>query len=79
MLLDGAAEQSGEALALAQQARHQEVEQGPELAEVVLQRRAGEGKALAGFEGGGRNGRLRPWIFDLLRFIEDQQVKMVSA
>ena len=65
--------------AVAEQPRHQEIEQRPQLAQVVLQRRAGQAQALAGAQLGGRS-RVDPGarVLDRLGFVEDHQVKLLG-
>ena len=58
----------------AEQARQQEVEERPQVAEMVLDRRAGQGDARARGQLLGRPRLLRARVLDGLRFVEDDQV-----
>ena len=64
-----------EGLDVAQPARQQEVEQRPQLAEVVFQRGAAQAQALACNQLAGRLGGLAAGVLDVLRLVQHQQVQ----
>ncbi|MNJ42383.1 hypothetical protein D3C77_373530 [compost metagenome] len=64
-----------EALGIAQPTRQQEMEQRPQLAQVVFQRRAAQAQALAGFELARGLGSLAARAFDVLGLVEDQHMQ----
>ncbi|MNJ57194.1 hypothetical protein D3C77_527730 [compost metagenome] len=68
-----------EVLEVAQPARHQEVEDRPQLAEVVFHGRAGQAQALFGLQFADGEGRLAGAAFDVLRLVEHQQVPRLRA
>ena len=59
----------------AEHARVEELEQAPELAEVVLDRRAGERQAMAAAQQARRLRRRRARVLDRLRLVEDDVVE----
>ncbi|MCY1405538.1 hypothetical protein D9M71_207770 [compost metagenome] len=77
--LDGRAVEPGELAARAEPAGHQQVEQRPQLAQVVFQRRAGHAQALARLQSAGGHGGLAGGGLDVLRLVEDQQVQRLLA
>ena len=68
--LDGGAEVAVEVLSGAEKARHQEVELRPELAEVVLERGAGQAEAPLDRQRLQRLGDLGGGVLDRLRLVE---------
>ena len=74
MFLDGDAEQLAETCLAAQETRHLEVEQAPQLAEVVLPRCAREADALARVQRGCALGGLRAGVLDVLCLVQHHQV-----
>ncbi|MNF55239.1 hypothetical protein D3C84_366940 [compost metagenome] len=74
LLLDRGAVVAGEARCVAEPAGHEEVEQRPEFAQVVFQRRAGQAQALPGLQLAGGQRGLAARILDVLRFVENQQL-----
>ena len=74
VLLDRRAEALGEALPVPEQAGHQEGELGPELLQVVLDRRAGEAEAMPRVELADRLGGLGIGALDHLRLIQHDDV-----
>lgn len=75
VLLDRRAVVLGELAGVAEPAGHQEMEQRPEFAEVVLQRRAGQAQAMPCRQLAGGDGGLGGGVLDVLRLVEDQQVE----
>jgi len=69
----GLAKPDREVVAAAEQARHQEVEQRPQLAEVVLDRGARQAHAVAGGEPAHRLGDLRAVVLDRVGLVEHEQ------
>ena len=76
VLLDRRAPGLGELLVGAEKARQQEVELRPQLAEVVLQRRAGETQAVAGLQLADHLRALAGGVLHRLRLVEDQQAPL---
>ena len=74
LLLDRRAEPAGEVLARPQQPRHQEGELRPQLAQVVLDRRAGQAQPVARLQPAHRVGRLGGRALDRLRLVQHHQV-----
>ena len=79
VLLNRRAVVAGKAFAVTQPAGHQKVEQRPQLAQVIFQRRAGQAQTLPGLQLPGSDGGLAAWVLDVLRFIENQQAIAVGA
>ena len=79
VLLDRRAVVLGELAGVAEPAGHQEMEQRPEFAEVVLQRRAGQAQAMPCRQLAGGDGGLGGGVLDVLRLVEDQQVEPLLA
>ena len=75
--LDGRAVVHGELPGVAQPAGQQEMEQRPQLAQVILQRRAGQAQAVVRAQVACGLGRLGGGVLDVLRLVEDQQVILV--
>ena len=69
--LDRALEALGKVLAAAQDPRHQEVKDAPELGGAVLNGGAGEGQAHGCHQALGRLGHLGPGVLDVLGLVED--------
>ena len=61
-----------------EQVRHEEVHEGPQLHEAVLQRRAGEQEAAAGGEGEQRLPPLRLVVLDVVSLVQDQEVPLLA-
>ena len=72
-LFDRRAKRVGEPGAVAQEARRHHVEQRPQFAEMVFQRRAGQRETLARGQFADQARRRRVRVLDGLRFVEDQQ------
>jgi hypothetical protein len=79
VLLDWRAPAGGEILLVTEEARQQEVELAPQLAQVVLQGRTGEAQAVLRLEGAHHLGGLAGGILDGLGFVEDQGVVFVGG
>ena len=79
LLLDRMAIPAVEGLERAEKARHEEIEEGPQLAEMVLHRRAGQAQALLGAKLAHVLRDLRPRILDHLRFVEDHHRPRLRA
>ena len=79
LFLDRRAVVALEAFAVAKPAGHEEVEQRPELAQVVFQRCATQAQALLGLDLRQGEGGLAARVLDVLRFIENQQVIALGA
>ena len=62
----------------AEHAGVEELEEAPQLAQVVLDRRAAEREAMVGLEQAGGLGGLGGGVLDRLRFVEDDVVEGVS-
>jgi hypothetical protein len=77
--LDGRAVVLGELAGVAEPAGQQEVEQRPEFAQVVFQRRAGQAQAVPRVQLARGLGGLGPGVLDVLRLVEDQQVVLLFA
>ena len=69
----GTREPVPEPVGVAEQPRIEEVEQRPELAQVVLDRRAGQAEAVAGVDARGGPVGLAARVLDRLRLVEDQR------
>ena len=63
-----------ECLGAAEQAGVEEIEQGPEIGQAILNGRAGQGKAGGGFEFLHGAGLARAGVLDGLGFIEDRKM-----
>ena len=74
-ILDRLAKLERELVAMAEQAGVEKVEQRPQLAEVVLDRRARQADLVARVERADRLGRLRVVVLDRVRLVEDEQVE----
>jgi len=74
LLLDRGTEHAGKAFGIAEQSRHQKGELRPQLAEMVLHRRAGETQPMTGVEATDQLRRLRGGILDRLRFVKHGHV-----
>ena len=74
LLLDGRAKAGAKALRAAEKAGHQEVEQAPQLAQVVLHRRARQREPLARIERGDHLRGLGARVLDVLRLVEHDDV-----
>ena len=74
VLLDRRAERLLEARRAAQEARHQEVEQAPQLAQVVLQRRARQAQPVPRVQARHHLRRLGAGVLDVLRLVQHHQV-----
>ena len=73
-LLDGHAVTLAEILAVAQQPRHQEGELAPQLAQIVLHRRAGQAEPVPRRQRRHRAGRLAVGVLDRLRLVQHDHV-----
>src|SRR5690606_14554693 len=62
-----------------EQAGQNEVEQGPKLGEVVLDRRAAQKQAVARGELSGRHAREAQGVFDGLGFVQDDVVRLLAG
>ena len=76
-MLDGAFEALGKRLARPQKARHQKVEDAPELGQAVFDGRSRQGKAHAGRQALGSARHLRERIFNVLCLIEHHAGKIL--
>ena len=76
-MLDRAFEALGKRLARPQQARHQKVEDAPELGQAVFDGRARQGKAHAGRQSLGGARHLRERVFNVLGLIEHHAGKIL--
>ena len=75
VFLDGLAPAGVEAAHIAQKAGHQKVELRPQLAQVVLQRRARQAQQVRCLQLAQGAGAAAAGVFHHLRFVQDQQVK----
>jgi len=66
-----------EAFERSEEAGHEEAEEGPEFAEVVFDRGAGEAEAVAASEFAGGFADLGGGVFDVLGFVEDDELELV--
>ena len=76
-MLDRTFEALGKRLARAKQARHQKVEDAPELGQAVFDGRARQGKAHAGRQALGGASHLRERVFNVLGLIEHHAGKIL--
>ena len=76
-MLDGALKALGKRLARPQKARHQKVEDAPELGQAVFDGRARQGKAHAGRQALGGARHLRERVFNVLGLIEHHAGKIL--
>ena len=60
-----------------EQARIEKLEQTPELADVILDRRAAEGQPMAPAQQPGRLRRCARGVLDRLRFVEDDVIELL--
>ncbi len=74
MLLDRRAKELAELSGFAEQARHQDVEQRPQLTEVIFHRRPGQTQAVTGLDPERDKGGLGLRVLDELRLVQDQRV-----
>ena len=72
VFFDRVAECFAERFGVAEEFRHEEVEEAPEFAEVVFDGCAGEADAVSGVELAGSLGDLGGRVFDVLGFVENQ-------
>lgn len=79
VLFDRCAVVAVEGLGITQPAGHEEIEQRPELAEMVFQRCTGQAQPLPGVEPAHGLRGLARRVLDVLRFIEHQQVQRLLA
>ena len=75
---DGHAIVALEIFFIAEQARHQESKQRPELAQMIFHRRSGQAEPMPRLQSAGDGGGFGFGIFDVLRFIENRQMPMLS-
>ena len=75
VLLDGLAPALGELPRVAQEAGHEEIELRPQLAQVVLQRRARQAEPVRGLQAAQGAGAAAGGVLHHLRLVEDQQVE----
>lgn len=77
LALDGRAVVLVEALLVAQPAGHQEMEDRPQLAQIVFHWRTGQAQALVGVQFASSLGGLAGTALDVLRFVQHQQVPVL--
>ena len=75
LFFDGLAEARVEGFFVAEKSGHEEAHEAPQLAEVVFHRCARKAKPMPRLQFAGRLGDLGARIFDVLRFVEDDEVK----
>ena len=76
MLFDRGAIDTAEGIGVAQKTRHKEIEQGPQFAQMIFQRRAGQTQSMVGVQLAQHLGGLGARVFDVLGLVENDAVKL---